>query len=178
MIRPTLKVIHAQAVSNLGEDAPSFITIKRLSASGALDGLSGSAISDLLREKYAHRNAPVLTQMKPIAVKIEDLEPERGNPSTAESLDSFILQRLGYLESKLEAATKQIETMGSAVNQLNAVKNALMSKYDALSSQRLETIEDLKGQIKKLNADSILSMEVGRMRGQLQLILEKLARPA
>lgn len=180
MIRPTLKVIHAQAVIDLGQSAPAFVTLKRLSAAGVFDGLSGSAISDLLRGKYANRNAapPAESKTQTVQVQIENPAQERVNQVENGQGSALILQRIASLESKLEAATTQIETMGAAVNQLNAVRNTLMSKYDAVASQRLDVIEALQQQIKKLNADSILTMEVGRMRGQLQLILEKLNRPA
>ena len=83
------------------------------------------------------------------------------------------MAEIGKLKQEIETARMEER---NAVAQLSGVRTTLMTKYDAVCAQQLQTIETLRAQIKDLQQNMTLVMEVGRMRTQLQRLADSMAK--
>lgn len=166
MKRESLKSAHARLLADLGVNCPSYITIKRMSARGDFKGMDLPQIETSLRSKYRQ------IDKRPAQTEIQN---SPGNEEVLVAL-ARISQRLEKIESGMQApqGATQSQQLLQAAQQVSAVRNTLMAKYDAVCSQQAQTIETQRQLIKDLQSSSVLSMEIGRLRGQMQSVLDKL----
>ena len=176
----SLKELHAQVVATLRNDAPAYVTIKRLSAGGAFNDMTLAQAAAYLK-KRAKKPTSTAGQSSPPAVKPDS--PQLGG-SVSDGIQVDQVQRLrlelakamaeiGKLKQEIETARMEER---NAVAQLSGVRTTLMTKYDAVCAQQLQTIETLRAQIKDLQQNMTLVMEVGRMRTQLQRLADSMAK--
>lgn len=169
-----LKYLHEKAQQALGESAPSYISIKRLSAKGAFEFLDEPQILDLLRSRFGNRSKPD----KPNG----SVSHGPSTPPTLAATDSpgidaatilmQVLSKLNALDARLERYEKQVDSLQAAASQLGAVRNTLMAKYDAVSSNQIQAIEALRAHKKDLDRVEGLNMEITRLRGQIQRLVD------
>lgn len=152
-MRLNLKNLHARLTLEVGKSAPSHVTIKRMSASGAFADMDENQALSFLKTKY---------------------QPSEQPPMAASTGAGPELQ-VANLERTVEALTKQVKDMQVSINQLTSIRSTLQLKYDALCSQQLQTIEAQRGQIREMGSSVTLTMEISRMRGQIQELFERVA---
>ncbi len=176
----SLKELHAQVVAALGSDAPSHVTIKRLSAGGAFNDMTlAQAVAYV--KKRAKKTTSIAGQSPPAADKTDGPPMSGALPDGAQAGQvqrlrfelAEAMAEIGKLKQDVEAARLEER---NAVAQLSAVRTTLMSKYDAVCAQQMQTIETLRAQIKDLQQNMTLVIEVGRMRAQLQRLTDSLAQ--
>ena len=99
---------------------------------------------------------------------------ENTKTSDHRASDTDLIARIDRMEAELKRQSEQSAAMLSAAAQLIAVRNTLMSKYDAVSAQQLQTIASLQERNKALVNDSGISMELSRIKGILQRLTDNI----
>lgn len=178
----------------LGQGAPALITMRRHARSGQLDACiarGGPAPSGHGRMQTRYDASRILAFYRarvdrppqepsqcaaPPVHLVGTTAVQHGAPSdTTQALLQTLLEENRSLRASLGDLTDRVLAMGAHVRDLNAVRVALMTKYDAATAAAIDRATRLEEENKSLRrVDDPVHRDLMRLRMDMSKVLERL----
>lgn len=173
-----LAELHAYLVAHFPLDKPpALITLKRWSAQGRFESfrIKGTKRRSIDLEKAAKMvmgsaSHPVDAEQPTTTESPE--RPKSGNQSPAS--ESVHAEALAEIAARLDGLTHTVERLSNAVNNLEAVRRALMAKYDESNTYLQRLVSNSRGSHSSMPGDSGDILTMARIAKRLQSIEEHL----
>lgn len=173
-----LAELHAYLVAHFPLDKPpALITLKRWSAEGRLDsckiaGTTRRSIDLPKAAKLVMGSDPNSDQaeLPKTAASAECPKTSNLDPAT----DRIQAEALTPITTRLDELTQTVERLLHAVNNLDAVRKALLLKYDESNSRLLQLVNLTRGRQASVPEDSGDILTMARIAKRLQRIEEHL----